>query len=343
MANNNENGAIIIRTRHFDVIESNPFVMDNFNLFEMYSSGTKIEYEKLNEYMQEIKEDNKNRSVYKTLGLKCKTKPLIVLIKGAFRAGITIDEAYKDIIYMVYDYSVKCDTTAQALLGRMCGYRSNDLKIANTHFYLNKKFATMYSNWENDFKNRSLIPCDTIKMEWISNGYKGNDVELGSKSCGNFYVNLSDNEIIDLYKKGKKRNSRVSMMAQELPIIFNKHHVEAKYNYIGECQLSGKNNYAQSSQEKRFNSFSSDSLVFQFRPEKIKEFVNDTKRTYLTKEDLGKKCVSVVLDAEIYENGGNITIKGNKRLLVYYVEVGQKKMAFSRKKQYKAHKDTKLI
>ena len=104
----------------------------------------------------------------------------------------------------------------------------------------------------------------------------------------------------------------------------------------------GKNNYAKSSQEKRFNSFSADSLVFQFRPEKIKKFVEETNRDYITKDDLGKKCISLVLDATINENGKEITIGGNKRLLVYYVEVGQKRRVFSRKNQYKAHKDTKI-
>ena len=110
-----------------------------------------------------------------------------------------------------------------------------------------------------------------------------------------------------------------------------------KYDYINEVQISGKNHYAKSSQEKRFNSFSEDSLVFQFRPEKIKKFVDDTKRNYLTREDVGKRCVSIVLDAEITDN---LNISGNKRLLVYYVEVGQKQMVFSRKGQYKQHKDT---
>ena len=39
---------------------------------------------------------------------------------------------------------------------------------------------------------------------------------------------------------------------------------------------------------------------------------------------------------------GEIKISGNKRMLVYYVEVGQKKLVFSRKSQYKPHKDTNI-
>ena len=71
-------------------------------------------------------------------------------------------------------------------------------------------------------------------------------------------------------------------------------------------------------------------------------FVNDTNRNYLTKEDLGKRCISVVLDAIIEKDGKNVKINGNKELLVYYVEVGQKKLTFNRKSQYKPHKDTRI-
>jgi hypothetical protein len=115
------------------------------------------------------------------------------------------------------------------------------------------------------------------------------------------------------------------------------------YDYIGEVHMSGKNNYAKSSQDKRFNSFDKDLMVFPFRADKIKKFVEDTNRNYLTKEDVGKKCISLVLDANINENGSDIIVSGNKRLLIYHVEVGQKKLLFSRKNQYKPHKDTSLI
>ena len=75
----------------------------------------------------------------------------------------------------------------------------------------------------------------------------------------------------------------------------------------------------------------------------MKAFQKDTQRDYLTKEDVGKKCVSFVLDAEINENRRKqVEVSGNKRLLVYYVEVGQKAKVYSRKGQYKPHKDTNI-
>ena len=57
---------------------------------------------------------------------------------------------------------------------------------------------------------------------------------------------------------------------------------------------------------------------------------------------LKNKCISLVLDANINNQNGEIKISGNKRMLVYYVEVGQKKLVFSRKSQYKPHKDTNI-
>jgi hypothetical protein len=349
MLDNDEDGAIIIRTRNTETIIENQYVQTHFDVFEMTSSGTKIEYAKFNHMLNVMYENNvsykRRKEALAKFGVEVEsptTKPLIVIIKGAFRAGITIDSRFKDMIYMVYDSSVKADTTAQALLGRMCGYRSSKDKITNTYFYINKNHANMYSQWEGDFQNKNLIPCDKCVFEWTDNGYKGDDVIFGSRSCGNFALDLNDNDILDIFTKCKSKRNRNKIVEPIIAELLKKNNYHITYDYIGEVHTSGKNNYAKSSQEKRFNSFSADSLVFQFRPEKIKKFVEETNRDYITKDDLGKKCISLVLDATINENGKEITIGGNKRLLVYYVEVGQKRRVFSRKNQYKAHKDTKI-
>ena len=133
------------------------------------------------------------------------------------------------------------------------------------------------------------------------------------------------------------------MVEDKIKDILTRNGYNLNYDYIGEVHMSGKNNYAKSSQDKRFNSFDKDLMVFPFRPDKMKKFVEDTNRNYLTKEDVGKKCISVVLDSTIHERGNEIVIGGNQRLLIYFVEVGQKKLLFSRKKQYKPHKDTNLV
>lgn len=327
MEDNKESGIIFIRTRQFDVIKNSPVVQDNFDVFEMDSNGSRIQYDALKQIMDEV------------VANQSTAKPLIVLIKGAFRAGITISPAHKDYIYMVYDYSCNADTTAQAMLGRMCGYRANKEKISKTFFYVNKQFVNMYSDWSKDFTNRDLIPSSRTKWTWVGNDYDGHDVEFGSKSCGNFSVVLSDAEAVQVHKLKGMRPKQYAATKSIIDKILANHNQSVPYDYIGEIHVNGKNNYAQSSQTKRFDSFSKESLVFQFRPEKISQFVSDTGRKILTKDDLGKKSISIVLDAVI--NGDKIS--GNKRLLVYYVEVGQKCRAFVRKGQYQLHKDTNLL
>lgn len=349
MLDNDEDGVVIIRTRDFETILDNQYVQTNFDVFEMSSSGSKIEYDRFNKILENIYNENteykRKKKILSELNITVEsptTKPLLVLIKGAFRAGITIDSRFKDMIYMVYDNSIKADTTAQALLGRMCGYRSSKDHIENTYFYINKKYADMYSNWENNFQNKDLIPCDKCVLEWVDNGYEGNDVVFGSRSCGNFALPLTDNEILNIYTKCKRKRNRNSIVEPIIAEILKNNNYHIKYDYIGEVHVSGKNNYAKSSQDKRFNSFSESSLVFQFRPDKIKKFNEETNRDFLTKDDLGKRSISIVLDATINESNNEIFVGGNKRLLVYYVEVGQKRSVFSRKNQYKSHKDTKL-
>lgn len=349
MVDNGEAGIIIIRTRKFNVIEADPYIKKDFDIYEMYSSGSNIEYETFNEMAKDLidkNEYNKKVSTMKSSSAiiggmpKMYVKPLLVLIKGAFRAGITLDSRIKDYVYMIYDFSLKADTTAQALLGRLCGYRDKKSDISNTYIYVNKKFADMYSIWENDFQNRKVVPCSKTTFEWIPNNVKNPLAQIGTKSRGNIAIDLSDKEIREIYQFSSQLKNRVGYMKLKLPDILEKHNIKLKYDYIGEAVLAGKNNYARASQIKRFESFTPDSLVYQFRPYKIKDFVLDTNRDYLTDDDLGKSAVFVVLDATI-EDGG-LKIGGNKRLLIYNTEVGHKVVCPNLKSLYKVHKDTKI-
>lgn len=349
MVDNGEAGIIIIRTRKFNVIEADPYIKKDFDIYEMYSSGSNIEYETFNEMAKDLidkNEYNKKVSAMKSSSAiiggmpKMYVKPLLVLIKGAFRAGITLDSRIKDYVYMIYDFSLKADTTAQALLGRLCGYRDKKSDISNTYIYVNKKFADMYSIWENDFQNRKVVPCSKTTFEWIPNDVKNPLAQIGTKSRGNIAIDLSDKEIREIYQFSSQLKNRVGYMKLKLPDILEKHNIKLKYDYIGEAVLAGKNNYARASQIKRFESFTPDSLVYQFRPYKIKDFVLDTNRDYLTDDDLGKSAVFVVLDATI-EDGG-LKIGGNKRLLIYNTEVGHKIVCPNLKSLYKVYKDTKI-
>ena len=337
-------GIVFIRTRKFGIIENDPYINGKFDIIEMCSdSSSNIQYDKTNKLIDDLIEINiKNNESRENGGELIKAKPLLILVKGAYRAGITIPPQFKDYIYMIYDFAQKSETTAQALLGRMCGYRDINAKIETTKFYVNKKFADMYCAWEKNFEDRDLIPFNKNKWVWVDGSYDGLDVKIGSKPRGNFAIPLNNNEIEWLYKFLRNKKNKLSAMEKIFPLILRNRGIKMKYDYMMEVIMGGKNNYAYSSQTKRFENFTKDSLVFQFRPKKIKKFIHDTNRDYLTKEDIGKTCVSLVLDATIVDNGYNIVIGGKKRLLVYYVEVGMKKSVGDKESMYMPHKDTSI-
>jgi len=96
-------------------------------------------------------------------GIKNKSKrPIIFLIKGAFRAGMTIEESFKDYCRMIYDDSKGIEASLQGLLGRMCGYRTNLEMYKNTIMYTNITHAEIYDNWIESNYSESKIP--TIKI-----------------------------------------------------------------------------------------------------------------------------------------------------------------------------------
>ena len=339
-------GIIFIRTRDFNRIKETLTVRERFDIIELYASGSCIDYSLINDAIEKMV--GKYEYLQSRNNTKNKVKPIIVLIKGAFRAGVTIPTRHKDYVYMVYDYSVNAETTAQALLGRMCGYRdisNNNWK--RTLFYVNKNLSEQYSNWEQDYSNKSNIPCEKMKYMTVDKGYNGGKTEVFSQSCGNVEIPLSDNEILAYYSKAKSKST--NNLCKEIESLFKEtlinHNLSDKivYDYIGEAHLSGKNNYARSSQIKRFESFTDSSSVFKFRPEKIKDFVDKNNRDYLTEDDLGTRAVYLVLDSNIVlQDNGNIVISGNKRLLVYYVEVSLRTKVSDRKSLFKIHKCTDL-
>lgn len=345
MNDDDVSGVCFVRTSDFEELTTDEWVLAHFDIFEMVSNGSKLEYLKLNQMIHDLIDANKR---YKSISKGhffssriSKPMPLLVLIKGAYRAGITLETSFKDYIYMVYDYSVKAATTAQALLGRMCGYRKEDVEL-KTRFYINTKMANQYGKWTaNDF-DRETVPCDrfkTISLPIDSEKVEGST--YGSRSCGNFDIPMTTEEIIDFYRKVKNKSTRNKMVESEIKKVFERHNIDIHYDYVIENAVSGKNHYAQSSQTKRFDSFSPTSLVYQFRPKKIQKFMSDTGRTELEYEDVGKRGISIVLDAEIYNNGQ--VIGGNKRMLIYYVEVVQKISVQDQSCMYKEHKDTSLL
>ena len=341
-------GICFVRSRKFDEIQQRDFIKYNFDVYEMDASTTKINYDKLEnrlrEHIEKIEYNKKFDGVTlpSLLSQRIPTRPLIVIIKGAFRAGVTINANIKDYVYLVYDYSSNAAATAQALLGRMCGYRGENSQI-KTQFFINGFLANQYGTWEQDFTNRDNIPCDKVEKDWIDcENSLTDDSVITSVSCGNFAIDLNENEVEMFYDRCKGKKT----CAANAKILFDKllkdRGIDCDYNYFCEAHTQGKNNYAASSQAKRFDAFSASSLVFGFRADKIKAFQNEKGRDYLISEDFGLSCVSIVLDADIDKNNGKC-IGGNMRLLVYHSKVGAYNKVPNQKSMYQQHKDTSLI
>lgn len=347
MQENNEIGIAIVRTRKWESLSQDETIQSKYDVFLMTAENNKIEYDVLSQKMEDriIANHTNNKNCFRGNDEEVVIKPLLVIIKGAFRAGITLKSRHKDIIYLIHDYSVDASATAQALLGRMCGYRDKTSASFNTYFYVNRKYAEMYAEWEANFENRELIPSSQTKWVWADNDYHGDGVKLGTKSCGNFTIeNLTEEELHYIWKSCKGNRNRMKVMESVIQEIFSKRGIDIPYDYLMETYMSGKDNYAKSCQTKRFDSFTESSIVCQFRPEKCQKFQDDNNgRDYLTCEDVGKRAISIVFDTNIIVNGKSVTFNGNRRLLIYYFEVGQKREVINRDKQYKEHKDTNII
>jgi len=342
-------GVIFVRSKRFEVFKNNDYVKDKFRIVDVYSNGSNIDYRMIEREMEKLyRINNLNNLMSKSIGIikdikdidRIETKPILFLIKGAFRAGITIKRELKDIIYMVYDHSTKSDTTVQALIGRMCGYRDINAPVEKTKFYVNKKYADMYSTWEQDFSNRANIPSDSTKYDWVDGDYQGKDCEFGSKPIGNIAVPLSDDEVREIIRDKDTCRTRVGYAEKILPELLRKHNIDIQYDYIGEAVLKGKNKYSKSTINNRFEGFSEYSSPYIFRPDKVKRFVENTGRDYITEDDIGTKIIYVVLDSSVDSNN---RVYGNNRLLIYRVEVSKKIKVVNHKGLYQKHKDTSLI
>lgn len=139
MLKNNERGIIFIRANNKKQdIKNNLFIKNNFEIVNLDTSiNSAIDYEKIKDKVRYLELANDIKLSFNDTN-HLKAKPIIFFIKGAFRAGITIDENVKDLVYMIYDNSTIKEATIQGLLGRMTGYR-NTQKWYNTFIYINKE------------------------------------------------------------------------------------------------------------------------------------------------------------------------------------------------------------
>lgn len=166
MVNNKEKGIVFIRTRK-DI----PINRTKWEVVHLDSTNEPISYTYIHSKIENL--------IYSP-----NAKPLLIFIKGAYRAGISIDMKHKDYVYAIYDYSSKREATLQGLLGRMCGYRTEIDKVDNTKFFINLDHCEDYISFVKGVKeydkNNEKNPY-TVKYLYEEQFETNNELELDEK------------------------------------------------------------------------------------------------------------------------------------------------------------------
>lgn len=279
--NNNNKGVLFIRSND-KKIRNNEYIQNTFDCVPLDTSrGGSIDYGKVYDKIELMR-------------LRPDSKPLIFFVKGAYRAGVTLESNHKDYVFLVYDNSSKPEATAQGLLGRMCGYRKNSELIKNTKFYVNKEYAQAYSDWERSGFANDVTPTQNTWV-LIPNDEKIDtsdfETRLITNGIGNKEIFLSDLEI-ERFKLANKNSSlsNAEFCKIELKIIAP----EIQFDYIGETYISGRAAYKPDTLKKWIDTNNCPS----FRPNSL--FKKETGRDVINpKYDLGKKIIHVALDDEL--------------------------------------------
>lgn len=189
-------------------------------------------------------------------------KPVIFLVKGGYRAGITKHPQIKDYTFMIYDRSVSILSTVQGLMGRMCGVRE-DWNIAKwTKFYVNKDHVVQYVRWNMAHFDRENVPG---KPTWMSSSQmthkqildritspdfdRDSHTQFGSESIENGVIvkDLTDQQILDIYEiwrntKSKPTNANIDRNTETrinlYDRILNPMGLGNGYDFIAEVYLA---------------------------------------------------------------------------------------------------------
>lgn len=200
----------------------------------------------------------------------------------------------------------------------------------------------MYAHWEHNMSDKNALPANKIKYDWVDKNYQG-DGKLKTRCKGNFVVQLDGDECRSLLACATLKKGKAIRVQRILHRIFTKNKIQCPYDFLGEMYLNGKNNYAKTTQTKKFDAFAEDVVVSAFEPKKMHGFVETTGRTTVNTDDIGTSAISIMLDCTLDFYNNVPCISGNRRLLVYNFEVGLQTLQPYRKDMYKKHKDTSLI
>jgi len=249
----NNKGIIFIRSsnRKEETITNNEYVKNNFNCIHINSKNGIIDYKSINLPFKLLMGSDTN-----DLCNEIDKKPIIYLIKGAFRAGHTLDINIKEHTYMIYDYSINgCETTLQGLFGRFCGYRNKF--SSNTIMYVNTNHIDEYYNWViSNFQNDET-PTGISQFQTIENDEDLLDNELyrlKAKTIENKSISLNYEQLVELkfihdLNKNIRRNAVKDFVRNKLNYT--------DFDYMGILQLWPKigKEFAISTYEKLLYSF----------------------------------------------------------------------------------------
>jgi hypothetical protein len=234
-SNGDKIGLIFIRAYREkpNVIKNNSFIQQNFKIKELSTKeGNRIDYNSVNEELKMMFSTYDNN----------RAKPVLFLIKGAYRAGVTINMKDKDYINMIYDNSSEMAATYQGLAGRLSGYRfTEDDKIKRTKLYLNIEHVEKYDQWVDSDLNRTLTPGVTgyVSIENDFTDFNNSTDKWGGEKIGVFNLPLCEkdyNTISSLQDKTpKERKREVFEISKDLLNGLN-----INIDFIGEVYLSSR-------------------------------------------------------------------------------------------------------
>jgi hypothetical protein len=274
---NGKKGVIIIRAtrKKSPVIETDSFVKENFKLVHLNAKKGRIDYKKVNDEIKIMYSNYDNKP----------EKPIIVLIQGAYRAGMTIEPKDKDLTYMVYDNSQETTATLQGLMGRMCGYRTSIDDALKTKFYVNLEQAVQYAEWVDNGMDIESTPAP---MEWVevTSTEDSSFTKLSTKPVKVLKLTLNE-EVFGKITEINQDSEKLNKLEKLIGKLINE-----PFNYIGEIYL--KETYSPSVVKRYIDTDG----VPSYRPQANKMFQQkENGRTQIDPNmDLGKRYVHLGLD-----------------------------------------------
>jgi hypothetical protein len=285
MKQNKINGAVFVRTRK--LLKN---VSSCWDILYLDSNNEPISYLYVNSKIENL--------IYSP-----NSKPLLIIIKGAYRAGITIESKHKDYIYAIYDISNKREATLQGLIGRMCGYRSNENLVSNTLFYVNKNHCEDYIQFINGVK------------EYERAG-KGDPSRLFFK----------EDIVIPIdFKLVYDKENKIIIDKNFLNDFIKKTDLEFDPETVLEYNISGRNSYSEGMLRRKF-----DGKTLSFN-KKIKVYEEN-------KDNIGKRLCSIILN-DLESNPSIIVRYGEIKENVKTVSIGKLTEIKKNNLTFKQHKN----